>query len=306
MKSIGVRSSISLDEMNSLGEFGKTAQSLARNPLGIIALFIVLLYGIAGIVLGASAAHLQPSERMPLIWFLALFPVLVLVVFAWLVSKHHQKLYAPSDFKSDDAFLQAISPERQRQRLEKEVAEVTASDDIRAIEQPLPLARQIESSRIRAEVVLAEDLVFRQLETEYSAPVRRNTSILARIATGREVRIPVDGLVVAKDKLLAVEVKLFRELTSKKNLRNRLNEVAGVAIQLGNANLPELSFLLAIVSPDLSADTRRLIEDEFHSLVDSGRLPVELRFFDLNDLKRHFGIIETHATSTSAVLVSPE
>ena len=39
-----------------LSEFGKIAQNLARNPLGIIALFIVLVYGIAGLVLGMRAS----------------------------------------------------------------------------------------------------------------------------------------------------------------------------------------------------------------------------------------------------------
>ena len=42
-----------------LGEFAKAARRLAKNPLGIIALFIVLVYGIAGLVLGYSAEHLD-------------------------------------------------------------------------------------------------------------------------------------------------------------------------------------------------------------------------------------------------------
>jgi hypothetical protein len=57
-------------------------------------------------VVGASS-QLQASERYPIVWFLVLFPVLVLLVFAWLVSKHHQKLYAPLDYKSDEAFIAA-------------------------------------------------------------------------------------------------------------------------------------------------------------------------------------------------------
>ena len=32
---------------------------------------------------------------------------MVLSVFAWLVSKHHTKLYAPSDYKADESFIQA-------------------------------------------------------------------------------------------------------------------------------------------------------------------------------------------------------
>lgn len=94
---------------NSLKEFGETAKGLARNPLGIIALFIVLIYGFAALVVGFSG-QLQASERIPIVWFLVVFPVIVLAVFAWLVSKHHRKLYAPSDFKDETHFIEAYNP----------------------------------------------------------------------------------------------------------------------------------------------------------------------------------------------------
>lgn len=84
--------------------FGDTAKSLARNPLGIIALFIVLVYGLASLVTAFGGAFTS-SERLPLIYFLILFPVLVLGVFAWLVSKHSGKLFAPSDFKDEDNYI---------------------------------------------------------------------------------------------------------------------------------------------------------------------------------------------------------
>ncbi len=87
-----------------LKRFGETAQGLARNPLGIIALFIVLVYGFASLVTAFAGALSEP-ERLPLIYFLVFFPVLVLAVFAWLVSKHSGKLFAPSDFKDEENYV---------------------------------------------------------------------------------------------------------------------------------------------------------------------------------------------------------
>lgn len=84
--------------------FGETAKSLSRNPLGIIALFIVLVYGFASLV-AAFAGSFTAAERLPLIYFLILFPILVLCVFAWLVSKHSGKLFAPSDFKNEENYV---------------------------------------------------------------------------------------------------------------------------------------------------------------------------------------------------------
>ena len=89
---------------DKINEFGKTAEGLAKNPLGIIALFIVLVYAFASLVTAFSASF-TPNERLPLIYFLVCFPVLVLGVFAWLVSRHAGKLYAPSDYKNEDNYV---------------------------------------------------------------------------------------------------------------------------------------------------------------------------------------------------------
>src|SRR5882672_11180078 len=93
--------------MTEMSTFGSTAKGLARNPLGIIALFIVLIYGFAALTLGINTS-LQSQERLPLVWFLVLFPVVVLFTFGWLVSRHHEKLYAPADYKSDEGFLHGL------------------------------------------------------------------------------------------------------------------------------------------------------------------------------------------------------
>ena len=85
--------------------FGETAKGLARNPLGIIALFIVLVYGFAALVTAFSSAF-TAGERQPLIYFLVCFPVLVLAIFTWLVAKHSGKLYSPSDFKDETNWVQ--------------------------------------------------------------------------------------------------------------------------------------------------------------------------------------------------------
>jgi hypothetical protein len=78
---------------------------MARGPLGIIALFISLIYAISALLLAASVTQLSQGNKTPLICFIVLFPFAVLIMFSWLVAGHHKKLYAPSDFRSDDSFL---------------------------------------------------------------------------------------------------------------------------------------------------------------------------------------------------------
>ncbi len=82
---------------------------LTRNPLGIIALFVSLIYGFACLVLSASLNNLHgQEERLPLIWFIILFPFLILIAFTYLVIYHHKKLYAPSDYKDEKNFVNAF------------------------------------------------------------------------------------------------------------------------------------------------------------------------------------------------------
>src|ERR1043166_6242403 len=87
--------------------FGDTAVSLARNPLGIIALFIVLVYGLASLVILFSK-DLQPADKTPLIYFQVIFPVLVLGVFYLLVSKHSEKLFGPGDYKDEANYVRMM------------------------------------------------------------------------------------------------------------------------------------------------------------------------------------------------------
>lgn len=91
---------------NPLTEFMDKARGLTRNPLGIIALFVSLIYGFACLVLGTSLNNLKGcEERLPLIWFIILFPFLILVAFVYLVVNHHNKLYAPGDYKDEKNFV---------------------------------------------------------------------------------------------------------------------------------------------------------------------------------------------------------
>ena len=92
---------------DQIRNFGETATRLAHNPIGIIALFIVLVYGFASLVM-IFARDFATTERLPLVYFLILFPILVLIVFAWLVSKHNDKLYGPGDFENQSHFIELL------------------------------------------------------------------------------------------------------------------------------------------------------------------------------------------------------
>lgn len=91
--------------------FGQTAALLARAPLGIIALFIVLIHSVATLLLAFGVPlHLEPRDRSALVLFLVLFPVVVLGVFAWLVAgkKRYLHLYSPDAYPDRETFIATL------------------------------------------------------------------------------------------------------------------------------------------------------------------------------------------------------
>ena len=165
--------------MGALSDFGETAKGLARNPLGIIALFIVLIYGFASLVL-TFGANLQSPERLPIVWFLVLFPVLGPAVFGWLVSRHHAKLYAPKDYTSDEAFLQEVS-ERTRHTREVQELQREVQAKVREVLTSAELARSLSSAP--GEVVAKLEKAAEEVSKEIAQA--SSVTVDAREFTGR-------------------------------------------------------------------------------------------------------------------------
>ena len=127
--------------------FGTTAKELSRSPLGIIALFIVFVYGFVSLIMINSDA-ITSMERLLLIVFLISFPVLVLFVFAWMVSNHSTKLFGPGDFKNEEHFLQLIKTAKVATPLGAATAEAQqaiAEDDIKKFVELIRVAEPVRA-----------------------------------------------------------------------------------------------------------------------------------------------------------------
>jgi hypothetical protein len=87
----------------------KNVKGIFRNPLGIITLLISLIYGFACLVLTTSLKSLIGNEeRIPLIWFVIGFPILIILSFFLHLLFDHQKLYAPIDYKGENNFVASL------------------------------------------------------------------------------------------------------------------------------------------------------------------------------------------------------
>ena len=90
-----------------MNKFGETATKLSGNPLGIIALCIVFVYGLSFLML-TNFKNISATAQYFFLAFIIGFPLVVYGGFLFLVTKHHSKLYAPKDFPNPDDFTNCL------------------------------------------------------------------------------------------------------------------------------------------------------------------------------------------------------
>lgn len=95
--------------------------AVVRNPLSVIALFVLLVEAIATVTLIQVQDEMQIA--LPLVWFIVLFPTMIALLFFSTLWWRHQFLYAPTEYRSDESFLTAMH-RLQRVEARQEAAEL--------------------------------------------------------------------------------------------------------------------------------------------------------------------------------------
>ena len=253
-------------------------KDLVKNPIGLIALFISMIYGFANLLLGVTASSLTPEERFPLIFFIVLFPVVVLGIFYLLVSKHHGKLYAPGDYKDDKSFLRTLSQEEREQKLEKDVEESLppASNEHPQLEnrQNLQLGPAMAPlSEIREELRLVEELVVSKFERELSQRAQRDVGV-------GDTGANFDALFADDGKFTFLEVKALRNPMLGGSMLDRILYNAVVADKFLNSNM---KLIVAVVYSFEKEELPR-IERFWRRRIEKCPVSVELRFMSRDEL----------------------
>lgn len=233
----------------------REAKEFTTNPLGIIALFISLIYGFACLVVGTAGTTLEIGLIYPLIWFLVCFPIMILISFLFLVIFHHQKLYAPKDYKDERNFIKSIDRNRQMEILDNEIAEITEVDE--KGRNPLPdstdevddgsekIENDIEfgstdtgsdsgtkdkstihnnirtNLEVMKDYILMEELAIRKLEKEYETSIHRQVQLKLKNSI-----IEVDGFFEMKNKYLLFEIKYIKQSNLPQSIMRKIDIMA--------------------------------------------------------------------------------
>ncbi len=265
--------------MDNLSE---TAGKLARNPLGIIALFIVLVYGIAGVVLNVSSEFLSESQKSILVWFLVVFPFIVFIGFLWLVSKHHTKLYAPTDYKDEEGFFRSLTPEEKKQKIKKEVEEITNEKSEVLIEGGASViadATKISPPNIGEQILLAEELILREIQNEYDCSITRGASI------GNDIGF--DGIFAKDGKGYGVEVKLIKNTINKPALKSDIKKYSHF---ISKNNFKNFRIILALAVDNILSFDEVGVREFIKNVSSAVEVDIDVKVYHLQNLRNKYGI----------------
>ncbi|MDB5405104.1 MAG: hypothetical protein JWL84_16 [Rhodospirillales bacterium] len=274
-----------------------------RNPLSIIALFISFIYALSTAVLALKAEALGGANQTVMILFITLFPVLVFLTFTWLVAQHHEKLYSPQDYRTDEGFHYLRgAPSRLGGRLEEELAEAQgddadqASNDSEAVPTQRPQAPHIIAPEVPQELrelprpsgrrsvleaFVAEGLAFQELQEEFKAPFTRHV----RIGSAE-----VDGILETTSGRIVVEVKVVGPYS--KNIVDVVYSLSRVFNRIKSTVLPaDTRYIGVIIATDASVADRLS-----HSLTTVRPEHFEARVFLLDELKKKYGMTEPNGS----------
>lgn len=287
-----------------LNDFMNNTKGLTRNPLGIIALFVSLIYGFACLVLSTSISNLENNiERLPLIWFIIIFPIVILIAFIYLVVNHHEKLYAPGDFRGDDAFIQTIDENKRKQRIKEEVKNLEASPKSNELEQvngvtvesneevktkttgktPLTVTKEITQAELIKMYTNSEQWSINELSLKYKVPLKAQVKL--RTQTGN---FELDGFGTDNSTTYIVEVKFWQSYKSDKRLKLKIQEFLtkkSLFERAFNRHNKYVKIIIALIYDDLSI----INQDDLRTFVhEIGGDQVILEFFEYDKLKKSY------------------
>lgn len=274
-----------------------------KNPLTLISIFA----SIAETSGAAILPFIEISNQSVYIWFLMLFPVLVVIIFFITLNFNHRALYAPSDYKDENNFVNPFgkaSPEEQGRKLLNEVKEVEAennNDEFSSTEignQKENLNSEIEQKndfdpdkirhrKLMGDVTLSEKLAVNKLAKDIGVNFKNDVRFEL---LNTDVVVVYDALGVSKDDTTvhAVEVKLF---TAKKVDANRLERILKDSEMVSKQvkSFHSKDFVLHIVAVmDTSDVDISMLKNSLLSFSNRFKVKVKIHVTTLNDLEYEY------------------
>jgi len=265
-----------------------------KNPLTIIAIFA----GIAEISGTGVLIFISDTDNQRLfIWFVMIFPILLICLFFFTLYFNHKVLYAPSDFKEEKHFFIKSDSLSNYDELQK-LKEATTLEEIKITEahpevdrifnsqniERSPTAENDPTLRIRANYLLAEKLAIMKIRQELKGDLIRHVNL----QTKEGKKIILDGLVRNKEETTIIEVEFIPDLNlNSQGLINSFTKVLDLFASIDSEITENAKYLIVIVS-EVTIKNLESFSTQLQSMIKHSPLPIELKMYNLSELNKHF------------------
>lgn len=260
-----------------------------KNPLTVISIFA----GLAEVSGTVVLPFVAESNQLVYIWFLILFPVLLVGLFFTTLNFNPRVLYAPSDFEDEKHYMDLFRPSSTAERLEKLEVEVQQSEVVEppALESVSPTERvpEVIASKDRlltlmkqdttSRYMLVESLIIDRLATEFGKTPKRDIAL--KNSFGSQL---FDAVFEDKNQLILVETKFFSEQTYSRRMRDTFHRIQSSLASLPDEVKKNARFLLAIAYEKIPKDRVHKFEDELRAILLNSPIKTEIRMYDLAEL----------------------
>lgn len=259
-----------------------------KNPLTIIAVFA----GIAEISGTVVLPFVEKEVQVIYVWFLMGFPTLLVILFFFTLLKNHRVLYAPSDFRSDEGFLQGMirdqTPQEQAVRVVEEVVEAKTqsftNSQVESSDGSEPQTKQENGKSVEIVEKIGQEisdfyvdrmLLLEALEQEFKArSFRKQVTIRGKI---REP-MTLDGIAIQDVGTTAIEVRPFNNPVIAPHIREAILKKARQVLDMGSR------FLFAAIT-DMPREKKKKLSWELEEITRHLGPAVETRVYHRDDLR---------------------
>ncbi len=228
-------------------------KTMTKNPLGFFGLLMLLFESILGTVFSIGLNKLSGTqERLPMIWFLVLFPIIVLIAFSYIVISKPRHLYGPGDYKDDSMFIKATEKET-KNNISKEIEEIDYdTNNAQRIHKP----NKTSARKLADNIELSERIGIGAAEKHLGIILQSNMKYQTK--TGESIYI--DGYGERDGILYLVEVKMSRLEGWRGQVERGIAQLRRI-LSFVNIDQSKVKILLVIVVLNKTNEIENKIKD---------------------------------------------
>ncbi len=193
-----------------------TVPNTVRNPLTVIAIFA----GISEVAMTVTLTCLPESSQKLFIWFVMLFPVLLVAAFFYVLYKKPASLFSPSDYKEDETYLSSIADEKSLQEFDRRLQRVEEVNQT--------LQTYLENVVKEVSPEGSEAIISKQQERlEFIRKIHNLESNRLYLFLNREIGMAPDAIIELVGKVTSAPdlSRLVHEATASESARKRVDRI---------------------------------------------------------------------------------